>query len=192
MSILDNCWKPPGVQNGALERPGRPEMSKLDVSSFYGGGPFSPSARPALKMGPGSDFGRFWHPLGSVRAPFCHPLGVPRLDFRENFGSRQPVFEHFHAATFRRYLGPAECASAMQSAAPGRMEGARVFGITIIIPMQNPQNRRGLPLLTSPVAPRIPPGHPKNPGGSFFKPQNSDVLGVQFLTPFLDPPFRSQ
>ena len=90
-------------------------MSKLDVTFSRGGVFFSTSARPALKMGPGSDFGRFWNPLGSLGAPFCHPLGVPRLDVRENFGSRQTVFEHFHAATLNRYLGPAECAEA-----PGR------------------------------------------------------------------------
>ena len=65
MSILEHFGEPPWVQNGALERPGRPEMTKRDAMDSRAGGPFSPSARPALKIGPGTDFDRFRDLLAS-------------------------------------------------------------------------------------------------------------------------------
>ena len=181
MSILEHFWEPPGIQNGALERPGRPKVAKRDVSNRGCGGPGAALFRPRRPLRPKAVLEAtlvdFWNPLGHLGRYFDTHWGSQGSMFGVFW---QPVFEHFHAATFRRCLGPAECASAMQSTAPGKMEGARVFETTIIIPMQNPQYRRGLPLLTSPVAPRIPPGHPTNPGGSFKKPQNSYLLRVHF------------
>ena len=88
MSILDFFGEPPGVQNGALERPGRPKMSKLDVT-------FSPARvffrpRRALRSK--------WVPEATL-VDFGTPLGHLGRHFATHWGSQGSIFERILAAS---------------------------------------------------------------------------------------------
>ena len=88
MSILIRFGEPPGVQNGTLERPGRLEMSKRDVTFSRGGGPgavlFRPRRALRSKWVPEATLVDFGTPLGHLGRHLT-PTGGPKARFPKEF-----------------------------------------------------------------------------------------------------------